>query len=205
VRNAITPEALVRSALHAQVLPVGSSTRSLEEFWIPTSNERVDIAVVNGVLSAYEIKTHRDTLRRLPRQASAFGRVFDYCTAVVAERHLEKALDIIPNWWGVVCVVAGPAVVFSEQRAGRLNRDVDPNVLVRLLRREEVAAALEAVAGTQPAASTRAAMWRQLLESVDLDRLRGIVRSSLLARTGEWSRLPSKQLRRPPPSPAADQ
>ena len=56
-------------------------------------------------MSAFEIKTERDTLRRLPRQATAYARLFDQCTVVVAERHVAAAMEMLPMWWGVIAVV----------------------------------------------------------------------------------------------------
>jgi hypothetical protein len=67
---------------------------------VPRSHERAGMVVVGRSLDAFEIKSERDTLRRLPRQALAHERLFDRCTLVVAERHSDHAAAMLPEWWG---------------------------------------------------------------------------------------------------------
>jgi hypothetical protein len=61
---------------------------------------RVDLAIVNGILKGYEIKSERDNLTRLENQASVYSQVFDTVTLVAAERHLMAAKAIVRSWWG---------------------------------------------------------------------------------------------------------
>jgi hypothetical protein len=60
-------EAEVRDALPTHLLAaiVGAEV-TVDEFWVPRSNERADIAVLGRQMDGFEIKTHRDTLRRIP-------------------------------------------------------------------------------------------------------------------------------------------
>src|SRR5689334_15736416 len=64
----------------------------LEEMHIPLGGARIDIAVVNGSLHGYEIKSDRDTLARLVSQIGAYTAVFDHVTLVVSERHVLQAI-----------------------------------------------------------------------------------------------------------------
>lgn len=171
----------------------GGSVRAVEEFWIPASHERADLVVVNGSLAAYEIKSARDRLDRLPRQVSAFSKIFDHCTLVVAERHFERALPAIPEWWGLmVAADVEPARVFPV-RDSKENPGVDTGCLVRLLWRAEVSAALAMVSPTPPdPTASRARLWRTLLERCDLGELRRVVREALLARPVDAGRIPRK-------------
>ena len=57
--------------------------------------------VVNGSLKGFEIKSDRDTLKRLGRQSEIYSKVFDTITLVTSECHLTPALDLIPAWWGI--------------------------------------------------------------------------------------------------------
>jgi hypothetical protein len=59
------------------------NTLILEEFGIGNGSARVDIAVVNGRIHGFELKSDNDTLDRLPHQVSAFSSVFDRVTLVV--------------------------------------------------------------------------------------------------------------------------
>ena len=191
----VASEAIVRSALREQALSEADHpSEALYEFWVPLSNERADLVLVGKTMSGYEIKTERDTLRRLPRQAAAYGRVFDACSIVTAERHLAAALDIIPDWWGVIAYVnhdQPPA--FSQVRAASLNVTLDPETLVRLLWRDEVRAALISIGSEPDPRASRASMWQHLLDLIDLGRLREIVRTAILGRDPMAARLPTRR------------
>src|SRR4029077_13805561 len=60
-----------------------------------------DVAVVNGALDGFELKSDRDRLDRLARQSEIYGAVFDRMTLVVGPRHERQAARMIPDWWGL--------------------------------------------------------------------------------------------------------
>jgi len=176
----VPTEAVVRRALRERVLADTPGERhAVDEFWVPRSHERADIAVIGHLLDGFEIKTERDTLGRLPRQADAYARVFDRCTAVVAGRHRAGATEILPEWWGVVEISVNGKVSFAETRAAGPNPDVDPETLVRLLWREEAFAALMRLGAEPSPRSTRSTLWTELLRLVDAAQLRCVVRHAL--------------------------
>jgi hypothetical protein len=95
----VMTEAAVRHSLREQMLARAPSTaEAIYEFWVPRSHERADVAVIGGTIDGFEIKTERDTLKRLPRQAEAYTRIFDRCHAVLAHRHVDKAMEMLPAW-----------------------------------------------------------------------------------------------------------
>lgn len=147
---------------------------------------RVDVAVVNGALSGFELKSAADTLARLPKQVAIYSQVLDYSTLVVAENHLDKAARLLPTWWG--CTVArthGEALWLDEIRPATFNPSIDPFALAQLLWREE---ALDALEGLDAAAGVRSKprrdLWAKLVMETDLTTLRNIVRDSLKSRSG---------------------
>jgi hypothetical protein len=164
-----------------EVLSQSGEAIAASEFWVPRSHERADLVVIDSRIHGYEIKSEHDNLKRLPRQIGAYGRLFDRSTAVLAERHLEKALSILPPWWGVFCIHGGNEPTLIQLRQATDNPVVDPETLVRLLWRSEVHAALHSL-GHEPAPGGRVAMWEQLLTIVTVPRLKLIVRSALLER-----------------------
>jgi hypothetical protein len=106
---------------------------------------RVDVAVINGELAGYEIKSAQDTLERLPNQAALYSLVFDRLYLVAAEKHLDKGTDKIPAWWGVISArTKGDGVELGTLRVSERNPSRDPLQLARLLWREEAAFLLEA-------------------------------------------------------------
>lgn len=77
-------------------------SKIFEEFGVRHGTVRIDLAIINGVMHGYEIKSDRDTLSRLPEQMNKYNAVFDKITLVVGKRHLYNAINIVPDWWGIV-------------------------------------------------------------------------------------------------------
>lgn len=151
---------------------------------------RVDVAVVNGAMWGYEIKSARDTLRRLPRQVELYSRVLDRASLVVADSHADRAAELIPSWWGVVVITEGLAI--DRLRSGAPNPGVDARALVQLLWRDEAIGLLTERGLDQGIRSKpRRHAWDRLVQCLDLADLQAEVRSCLKSRT-EW-RAPSSR------------
>lgn len=157
------------------------------EVGICAGKRRVDVALVNGELAGYEIKSDMDTLARLTGQAEAYGSVLDRAILVTTERHLDGALTMLPNWWGIL-------VAHAEQSNIRLETFRDPDFndkhdafsLAQLLWREEALDELRS-RGMGRGLSTKARhyVWIALVDAISVNDLRSIVRVRLKARP-EW-------------------
>lgn len=161
-----------------------ADTRIVQEMGIWSGSVRIDIAVINGELHGFELKSPRDTLDRLPRQAALYNEVFDRVTLVVAERHAEKAAADIPDWWGISIVTESNAsVVLTDKRTSGLNPDRRAIQIARLLWKAEALLILEArglALGVRSKSSE--AIAARLAEALTLDELRVEVRQALKAR-----------------------
>jgi hypothetical protein len=148
---------------------------------------RVDVAAVNGSLWGYEIKSAKDTLRRLPLQVEVYSRVLDHAALVVADRHHDHALNLLPEWWQVYVAAAaydGQVELELERHGGR-NPDVDPFQLAQLLWRDEALAELaERGLDRGVRSKPRRIIWQRLAGNVELDELQRTVRTRLKLRTG---------------------
>ena len=188
----------IRRALHAELTAKhGSSTDTLliEELGILQGAARVDLAVVNGFLHGYEIKSEQDTLARLQDQSVAYGKVFDYVTIVCAGRHFASAVSRVPHWWGVAVAVGSehqPSIAID--REATRNQGVEPRALVELLWRDECIAILKE-RGLERGllGGPRSRMWDRLAEAIAAIELSSIVRDQLKRRE-RW---------RPEPPPAS--
>ena len=165
-------------------------TRVVEEMGVWSGSVRVDIAVINGELCGFEIKSARDTLARLPSQELLYSQVFDRVTLVVAELHAAKASDMIPSWWGTLVATQDERGLVSlrECRPASENPAIDALQVARLLWRQEALAVLERhslVKGYRSAPSDK--LCRRLASELPLDTIRLEVRETLKAR-GNWSR-----------------
>ncbi len=170
------------SKLHAAE---ASTTRFVDELGV-AGQVRIDMAVLNGDFAGYEIKSGRDTLRRLPKQVEVYSKVLDYATLVVAENHLDEARDMLPIWWGVtVALPSRSGVRLKRARQARRNRSLDAVYLSRLLWRDE---ALECLARNDNDRGMRSAplfeLHSHLAESISIRTLRDEVRLTLKSRRG---------------------
>lgn len=159
-------------------------TLLINELGLCQGNARIDIAVVNGSLSGYEIKSEKDTLQRLPRQVEIYSRALDFVTMVVSDSHVEKTIATVPDWWGIIRAFNG-----EDDLTFRIERDVKPNPaldafsVAQLLWRPEVLLALKGL-GIEKGITTkpRRALWQILAESQPLEDLRQCVRDVLKVR-----------------------
>jgi hypothetical protein len=176
---------------------------AVDEFWVPRSHERADLAVIGRWMDGFEIKTERDTLRRLPRQAVAYARLFDRCTAVVAEKHSDGVEAMLPDWWGITTVHVNGSVTFDVVRKPRTNVGVDPEIIVRLLWREEAFLALSKLGVDADRRAPRLTLWRALLANTTLAQLRQIVRRALVNRDPARARIATRRFMTPELAPVA--
>jgi hypothetical protein len=170
------------------------STKIVEELGL-CEEARIDFAVINGSLTGFELKSARDTLARLPRQAATYSRVFDFVHLVSAENHVDRAVNIIPPWWGIVIAMPDNQSRLSLHfdRAASENPSVDPYSIVQLLWRTEALAILtrfEADRGVR--SCPREAVWGRLVETLSLTELRTEVRNTLKARRW-WRENPARR------------
>ncbi len=79
---------------------------------------RADLALANGRLVGFEIKSGSDSLKRWPSQCEAYFRVFDEVWLCTHGRHLEKALTMTPKNAGVLLVddLGGLAILRSAKK-----------------------------------------------------------------------------------------
>jgi hypothetical protein len=162
------------------------NTRIVEEMGIWSGSVRIDLAVINGELSGYELKSDRDTLERLPTQAQLYSRVFDRVCLVVGSKHAKKARRIVPRWWGVIVATDSKNGVSLElARESDTNRTPDPILIARLLWREEALAILDDRNLATGWRSKSAALIHERLSSVlPLAVLSDCVRTALKKRDG---------------------
>jgi hypothetical protein len=177
----------LRSALKRDLqLLHGCDPNSLiiEELGVLHGSSRVDLAVVNGTLHGYELKSDRDSLQRLPEQLAAYASVFDLMTIVVGERHVRRAVDLIPDWWGIkVARNESCGVLFCDLKLAIANPAPDPMSVVRLLWREEaLALSQELPFLLERSRPTRDCVYAHLVQHSDFNWMRARIRDYLRKR-----------------------
>lgn len=186
-----TNDFIIRSAL-TEVLRKryarDKELRIIEELGVQHGNVRIDIAVVNGIMHGYEIKSDRDTLERLPEQMKEFNTVFDQITLVVGKQHLYEAIHIVPDWWGImIAKINKGKVVFHKIREPEDNKEQDKVSIARLLWREEALQILKECGQADGVRSKpREFIYKKLANVLDDGILKEKVRRTLLTPREDW-------------------
>jgi len=180
----------IRQHFHQKYLERYRNTdgvRIVDELGLMHGACRADIAVVNGLLVGYEIKSEEDTLIRLERQIEAYDAIFDLVTLIVCEKHRPIATNRLPKHWGIMVSFKEQksGIKFRRQRKATRNPNVDPLSLARLLWKREAVEVLERLGEKQGISrNPRAVLYRKLIDRISLPHLKRVVRTYLKKREG---------------------
>jgi hypothetical protein len=186
-----TNDLIIRSALKKDLInrhTQDNKVRIIEELGIQHGTARIDIAVINGIMHGYEIKSDKDTLQRLPEQMDVFNSVFDKMTLVVGKNHLYQAINIVPEWWGIIVakINNNGSVIFNVIRDEEFNKNQNSISVAKLLWREEALRILEKNNEANGFYSkSRDLIYKKLASVLDQKTLNEEVRETIFLRT-DW-------------------
>ncbi|MFL6164289.1 MAG: sce7726 family protein [Jatrophihabitantaceae bacterium] len=181
----------VRAAIGARVSRLPGPPLLVPEMALCQAEARIDLAMIYPErLVGWEIKTGADRLSRLDNQQEVYSRVFDRIWLAADVKHLDQALAVVPDWWGIMRAESrGDVCRLVQVRPSRVNRGIDLRSLVCLLWREETLTelrALDLADGLERA--PRRELWDQLAAAaprrVSPTELRRRVRLRLMVRSG---------------------
>lgn len=163
-----------------------SDSKVVDEFSVSIGDARMDIAVINGFLHGYEIKSESDTLYRLANQITIYSKTFDYLTIVTGQKHLESVINEVPSWWGVIVASKNKTnngIRLKALRKPKKNVYVDSLSLAQLLWRNEAIDVLKSI-GIIKGLSGKAKpfLWELISKSFSTKELSQIVRHKLKIR-----------------------
>lgn len=177
----------IRPILHSKLREdyPEDDTLILDEMALCQGKGRVDIAVLNGSLLGFEIKSERDSLDRLPRQVEYYGRVFHKVSLYTNDNHIDDAKRVIPKWWGLYRVRGnGAPSGFDQVRKPQSNPDQDAAAIAQFLWRWELLEELEKLGIDWGVRSkTRWEMCQRLAEHLPAQDTWHIVRRRIKGRT----------------------
>lgn len=117
--------------------------RIVEELRLNGGDVRADMVDLNE-MHCYEIKSEGDSLNRLLRQGTQYGKTFDKVTIVTARCHLEKIIEIVPSWWGIIVIENKEENFLKTFRTAKFNKKfLSPEDLATLFSKEEALSVLE--------------------------------------------------------------
>lgn len=184
-----TDDKVIRDALRKRLVNLYkdvSDVKIIEELGVTHGTARVDMAVINGVLHGYELKSDKDTLNRLSSQMEIYNSVFDQVTIVVGKSHLFESINLIPDWWGIMVAQINNSdceVSLYSIREARQNPAQDIVAVASLLWREEALRMLEESGRADGVRSkNRKMIYERLADVLDNETLKYKVREQLCTR-----------------------
>lgn len=168
-------------------LNAGHDYRIIPEMGICDGLARVDIAVANGRLCGYEIKSDADTLERLPAQQSYYNKTFDKVTIVVGEKYRDLISQHIPTWWGIYIARYNKKgkVVITEARRAKLNRGINVDSLLDLLWKDELDQLLREFGVKGISGKNRRVLRKMAAENIPFSVIKDYTRETIKGRK-EW-------------------
>lgn len=142
---------------------------------------RADVALANGRLVGFEIKSEKDNLKRWPSQMSAYTNVFDEVWLCTHGKHLEPALQITPKHIGILLVdsLGSIAVVRNAKNASGLNNVYD---LSGLLWKDEIIDLAKRYDITVKTRTTKREVRELLADCLNVEQVRPFVLEKLKSR-----------------------
>lgn len=178
----------IRLALLEQITKInkGSNYRIVEELAVCDGDARVDVALINGKLCGYEIKSDRDTLERLPNQINSYNKTFDMITIVVGEKYQDVIFEEIPNWWGIKVAYKNKRdkVKIRDIRIADINKEVDTKSVLELLWKDEILNLLKDRGVKGLSNKNRRKLRDIAIETISPEELRNYTREILKIREG---------------------
>ncbi|GHG79728.1 hypothetical protein [Comamonas sp. JC664] len=122
-----------------------------------------------------------------------YSGAMDRCTLVVGERHLQKATQLLPDWWGVHSATRAnftdfesrEGIALALEREDRENSESTAHAALHLLWRADLLAMLEgAGAATGVRSADKGRLFRRALERIPTGEPRAHVRRVLTTREG---------------------
>jgi hypothetical protein len=111
----------------------------INELVVDNWRRRVDIAMVNGRLHDFEIKSDLDSLKRLEGQIKTYGERFDKVTVVTTAKHLAAVHKQLPDNVEIWQAVARHGQVdIRISRRGRINQVSNKDTLYSFLTKAEI-------------------------------------------------------------------
>ncbi|MDN3277825.1 sce7726 family protein [Frankia sp. RB7] len=184
-------DAEIRAALHTKALRAFhrcNDTLVIDELGLAHAKARIDVAVINGCVHGYEIKSAADTLTRLPQQLVLYEACLEKLTIVCADKHIAGVRELAPRWCGITNVTKGPrgGIVFITVREPKRNPNVQAYQLAHLLWRPEAVAILaRANASPKVLRGPRKILYKSLAAKFSVAEITAFIKESMASRQ-DW-------------------
>lgn len=158
--------------------------RIIEEMSVCDGQARVDVAVANGRLCGYEIKSDADTLERLPTQKVFYDKTFDTITIAVGQKYIDVIAEYIPEHWGIyeARISKHNKISLALVRRPRKNKDVDIMSLLDLMWKDEIVQLLQENNIKCSSRKSKQQLCDDVIQSISFEKIRNFTRETLKTR-----------------------
>lgn len=186
----------IREALHRNALRAFhrcNDTLVVDELGLSHAKVRVDVAVINGSVHGFEIKSAADTLTRLPQQLALYEECLEKLTIVCAEKHLPGVRKIAPRWCGITLAIGTRnGITFRTVREAKRNPNVRAYRLAHLLWRPEVVAILsQTTASPEVLRAPRKTLYKSLAAHFSVAEITAFIKQAMVSRQ-DWRSPPAR-------------
>lgn len=160
--------------------------RIIEELAICDGLARADIALANGVLHGYEIKSDHDSLDRLTNQIECYDKTFDKNTIVVGKKYADRIINYIPLHWGIEVAYINRFgnISIKKIRTSKLNKQISLSHLLDLLWNNEIKLYLRENKIRGYSKKDRTELKEMAIENIAYKNLKDYTRETIKTRTG---------------------
>ena len=162
-----------------------ANTLVIHELGLAHARRRIDLAVINGVIHGFEIKSAVDSLARLGDQLETYSQSLQKLTMVVTDRHVAQVMESVPTWCGVTRAHRGPrgGLGFETLQRAKRNPRVDRIVLAHLLWRDEAQSILAQLGASKAELrAPRAVLYEALVEMLSETQLAAHIKAAMTQR-----------------------
>jgi hypothetical protein len=194
---AATTDIDIRRALYAKRLRRAMAqpdTLVIDELGLAHARSRIDVAVINGCIHGYEIKSAMDSLDRLTIQIDIYRQTLQKLTIVAAPKHVGGVMAHAPEWCGVISAEQGPrgGINFQVLRNAVTNPELNPVMMAHLLWRDEVIELLgQAGYAPKDLRRPRRQLYEMLCEAMPIREITASIRAFMVHRQA-WRDRPAR-------------
>lgn len=123
------------SGLKSKLVTMFAEKNVTAAFEMRVNSSRVDFLTINGDTKSFEIKSGIDNLNKLAKQVSDYEKVFEYNFIVIDEKHLQGAIQLLPENYGIYVLVGWKLV---RKKNATLNLQLEPEMQLRLFTKKEL-------------------------------------------------------------------
>lgn len=155
----------------------------IDEFDLCSGLSRIDIAVVNGEIHGYEIKSEEDNLKRLPNQIKYYNKSLEKISIATNKTHLKQIRQSIPKWWGLILIKNDSKKnLVTELRKAKKNPLIDNQSLLQILWKDELISIISKYAIKISPYSNKRKLRELISSTLNISVLSQEVRSALKSR-----------------------